>query len=466
MRFARPVAISLFALGFCLATVAIGKAQSAPSKQSAPSDQSHPAPPQPAGSQTTASQPSSDQAYTLPPDKLAKAKTLNKIRLTLEIVGSLWGLAVLWLLLATRSAAALSAWADTVSRRRWIQGLLFFAAFFVITTLASLPLDLIGHVASLHYGISVQSWTGWFADQGKGLALAVVLGSLVLLLFNWIVKISPRRYWLWCWAITIPLTILGVLASPIFERIFDKFEPLSAHHAPLVADLEKVVARTGTQIPPDRMHLMFASIKTNGLNAYVSGFGPTKRIVVWDTTAGRIPNDQVMFIFGHETGHYVLHHIVKGMIVSAIGLFFLFWICARFAAWLVQRKGEEWSIRAQTGPHSTIAPLATRAGFLVLLFTISIAGFIFTPISNSFSRYLEHQADVYGQESMHGLVPDPQRTAVAAFNSLGVAWLEDPEPSPFVEFWLYNHPSVKNRANFAAHYNPWANGGQGEFFKQ
>ena len=67
---------------------------------------------------------------------------------------------------------------------------------------------------------------------------------------------------------------------------------------------------------------------------------------------------------------------------------------------------------------------------------------------------------------MHGLVPDPQRTAVAAFNALGEAWLEDPDPSPIVEFWLYSHPSVKNRANFAAHYDPWANGGHGEFFKQ
>ena len=78
-----------------------------------------------------------------------------------------------------------------------------------------------------------------------------------------------------------------------------------------MTELEKVVARTGTNIPPERMYLMKASEKTNGLNAYVSGIGATKRIVVWDTTAGRIPNDEVLFIFGHESGHYVLHHIRK-----------------------------------------------------------------------------------------------------------------------------------------------------------
>jgi STE24 endopeptidase len=452
MQFARLLRFTLFAFLLPFACLAV-------TGQSASSNQS-----KPAQAQSSSSQPSSDQAYSLPPDKLAKAKTLNKIRLTLEIAASLWGLAVIWLLLSTRTAVGLDAWAARVSRRRWIQGLLYFAAFFVITALASLPLDAIGHSVSRHYGISVQGWGSWLGDQGKGLAVTIAIGSFVLLLFNWIVKLSPRRYWFWCWVIALPLIVLGTISEPLLEPIFDKFEPLSTHNAQLVSDLEKVVARTETNIPPERMYLMKASVKTNGLNAYVTGLGTTKRIVVWDTTAGRVPDDQVMFIFAHETGHYVLHHIVKGLIASAIFLFFVFWACARFAGGLVDRYGARWGIKPPAVAESNIAPIATRPGFLVLLFAVSIAGFVLAPISNTFSRYLEHQADVYGQEAMHGLVPDPQRTAVAAFNSLGEAWLEDPTPSPFVEFWLYNHPSVQSRANFAAHYNPWANGGHGEFF--
>ncbi len=450
MRFARVLAVILFVMSL-LAGASVLTAQTAPEEKQMISAQ------QP---------PPSDQAYHLPPDKLAKAKTLNKIRLTLDIVGSLWGLAVIWLLLATSTAAGLEQWAASRSTRRWIQGVWFFAGFILITFLASLPLDMIGHTASRHYGISVQGWAGWFGDQSKSLGLALVFGWLGLLLFNWIVKVSPRRFWLWCWIVAVPLSILGAIGEPLLEPIYNQFEPLTTHNAALVADLERVVARTGTNIPPDRMYLMKASVKTNGLNAYVSGLGATKRIVVWDTTAGRVPDDEVMYIFGHETGHYVLHHIPKGLAVSAIGMFFLFWACAGFSRWLVARYGDRWNIHAQTGANGEIAPLATRAGFVVLLFAVSIADFILTPVSNTFSRYLEHQADVYGQEAMHGLVPDPQRTAVAAFNALGEAWLEDPDPSPLVEFWLYNHPSVKNRANFAAHYDPWANGGRGEFFQK
>jgi Zn-dependent protease with chaperone function len=405
-------------------------------------------------------QPASNQAqsaYSLPPDKLAKAIAINRIRNIMDIVVGLWGIAVLWLLLATRAAAGLARWAERCVSRRWLQGLLFFAVLIVVLTVANLPFDIFGHHVSRAYGISVQGWGSWLGDQSKSLALSVVFGSLVMLLFNWIVRRWPRRYWLGVWAATLPILIVVLFVSPLLEPIFNKFEPLSKDHAVLVGELEQVVARTGTKIPPERMFLMKASEKTNGLNAYVSGIGATKRIVVWDTTAGRIPDDEVMFVFGHESGHYVLNHIPKMIAGMAGALFFVYWACAGFAGWLAARFGARWHLDGN-------APLASRAGFVVLLFAVSVAGFVLEPASNTFSRHFEHEADVYGQEAIHGLVPDPQKTAVAGFQALGEAWLEDPNPNPAIEFWEYNHPSVKTRANFAASYDPWANGGHGKFF--
>jgi STE24 endopeptidase len=408
-----------------------------------------------------AAAPAAPQAYSLPPDKLAKAIALSRIRNILDPVGTFWGLAVLWMLLDTRAAAALEGWAGRTVRYRWLQGLLFFAVFLIIITLANLPLDSFAHQISRSYGISVQGWGGWLGDQAKSLGLAVLFGPPILLLFNWIVRRWPRRYWLGAWLVTLPLLVLSVFIAPLFEPIFNQYEPLAKSHPALVAELAKVVARTGTKIPPDRMFLMKASEKTNGLNAYVSGIGATKRIVVWDTTAGRIPDDEVQFIFGHESGHYVLNHIPKGLTITAVALFFVFWACAGFAAWLARRFGVRWQLDA---PENGRAPLSTRAGFLVLLFAISVAGFALAPVDNAISRHFEHEADVYGQEAIQGIVADPQKTAVAAFNALGEAWLEDPNPSPFIEFWEYSHPSVQTRANFALHYDPWTNGGHGRFF--
>jgi Zn-dependent protease with chaperone function len=399
-------------------------------------------------------QASPPQAYHLPPAQLARAVVLSRIRNILDIAGSLWAIAVLWLLLAGRVAAQLEMRVARISSRPWLQGLLFFAAFLTLTTLAGLPLDLYGHYAERSFQISVQSWPGWFWDQAKSLGLTLLLGAPLLLFFNWIVRRWPRRYWLGAWAATLPILVAVVFVAPLISPLFDTFEPLSLHHQQLVQQLERVVARTGTHIPPDRMFLMKASAKTNGLNAYVTGIGATKRIVVWDTTAGRIPNDEILFIFAHETGHYVLHHLPKGIALTAAGLFFIYWGCSAFAARLVRGCGARWGA----------TDLASRTGFLVLLFTITVAGFLLEPVSNGISRHFEHQADVYGQEAIHGIVPDPQKTTVAAFNDLGQAWLEDPSPNPLIEFWLYNHPSTEHRAEFALHYNPWANGGHGEFF--
>jgi Zn-dependent protease with chaperone function len=451
MRFARVLTAVCFIL-----VLLIGSAQLL--AQAAPPSQ-----PQPAQTQTAPSQPASDQAYNLPPDKLAKAIALDKIRITLDIGGALWGIVFLWLLLSRRWAAGLQAWAARLTSRRWIQGLQFFAAFTVITTLASFPLDMIGHAVSRHFGISVQHWGGWLGDQAKGLGVSLVITTWIMLLFNWLVRVSPRAYWFWVWLVSLPLILLAVFASPlIIDPLFNHFEPLTKTHATLVTKLETVVARTGTNIPPERMFLMKASEKSNGLNAYVTGIGSSKRFVMWDTATDRLPDDEIMYVFGHESGHYVLGHIPKMLSIFAVGLFFVFWGCARMSEGLLRRKGAGWGIEGSPG----VAPVATRAGFVALFLVLNVVGFLVTPATNTISRHYEHQADVYGQEAMHGLIPDPQRTAVSGFNHLGEAWLENPNPSPFVEFWLYNHPSVKNRANFAAHYDPWANGGHGEFFQK
>ena len=397
----------------------------------------------------------SQQAYTLPPDKLEKAIQLSRIRNILSITGSVWGLVFLWLTLATRTWAGLERWAEKISGRRWVQGVIFFAAYLLIATLAGLPLDWIGEHYERSYGISVQGWGGWIGDEAKLLGLTLAVGVPVMLLFNWIVRRWPRRYWLGAWVVTLPILAFLTFVEPLVVPLFFHQEPLAKNHPALVAKLEKVVARTGIDIPPDRMYLLKASAKYTGMNAFVAGMGPTKRYVMWDTATDQLPDDEILFIFGHESGHYVLNHIPKGFALSAVGLFFVFWACAGFAAWMVRRFGARWG---------TIE-LSSRTGFVVLLFAVSIASFLLEPASNAVSRYFEHQADVYGQEAIHGIVPDPQKTAVAAFNALGRSWLDDPNPSPFIEFWLYDHPSTEHRAEFAEHYDPWANGGHGEFFK-
>ncbi len=103
---------------------------------------------------------------------------------------------------------------------------------------------------------------------------------------------------------------------------------------------------------------------------------------------------------------------------------------------------------------------------VVLLLVLSCIDFLAAPIENGFSRHIEHAADVYGQEAIHGLVADPQAVAVGAFQRLGESNLEDPAPNPLVEFWMYSHPSVARRAAFAQGYDPWAPDEKPRYFRK
>jgi len=391
----------------------------------------------------------SEKPYHLPPEKLAQAKALGHIRTTIHFGAELWQLAVLLLVLMTGAAARLAAWAAKTTRKLWLQACLFSAVLIAFLFLAAeLPIEATGHAFSLHYGISVEGWSAWLLDEAKTLGLEVLLEAPALMLvyglmtWSW----SRRRYWIWCWVFAVPMTIVGAFLLPqIIDPLFNHFEPLSQSHSGLVSELEKVVVRTGTNIPPSRMFLMKASEKSNGLNAYVTGLGASKRIVVWDTTAERMPADEILFTFGHESGHYVLNHIPKGLALAAAGMFALFRLTVWLGKRIVLRFGSAWQVTT----------LNSLPGLAVLLLALLLWQTVTEPVSNFASRYVEHEADVYGQEAVHGIVPDPQKTAVAAFNDLGAAYLDDPDPNPVIEFWTYDHPSIQSRATFAAHYNPW-----------
>ncbi len=396
-------------------------------------------------------------AYSLPPAKLAKAIAYSRARTMLGFVETGWGIATLLGLLWLGVVAKFRDWAVAASGKRWVQGLVFAPLFLFAVSLLDLPLSLYGQGLQLSYGQSVQGWGGWWWDWTKGQALTLVIGSLLVMLLFAVIRKSPKHWWLWFWMALLPIIVFAVFIAPVFlDPLFNHFEPLQKSNPALVAQLERVVQRGGINIPPDRMFLMKASEKVTGVNAYVTGFGASKRVVVWDTSVAEATPDEISFIFGHEMGHYVLGHIRTGMLFAAALLFVLMWLGYRSVNWLIARFGRAWGI----GGVDDWASLA------VLMLALSFFSFLSEPLTNGFSRMQEHAADVYGQEAIHGIVADPAGTAQKAFQLLGESYLEDPNPRPFVEFWTYNNPSVASRAAFAAAYHPWGPGKEPKYFKK
>jgi Zn-dependent protease with chaperone function len=393
--------------------------------------------------------------YSLPPDKLAKAEHLASVHVTMHFADEAWGVVQLVLLLWLGGIAWMRDRAVRAGKNRWLQGYVFLLLFLVVSTLLELPLDLYSHHLSLKYGLSVQRWGSWFGDQGKEFLLTWIVGGLLLMLLFWVIRKLPRSWWLAFWICTIPISIFGLFVMPYVEPIFNHYEPLAKTNPALVAKLEEVAQKGHMNIPPERMFLMKASAKTTTLNADVEGFGHSKRVVVWDTSIAKGTPDEILFIFGHESGHYVLKHIAQGLAISFIGSFILLYLGFRFVRWAIARFGPRWRIPSQED----------WGALAVLLLAFSLFSIVLEPISSAISRAHEHAADVYGEEAIHGIVPDPQAAAKGAFDVLGETGLSDPNPSRFVEFWMYDHPATGRRAAFGKAYDPWAPGMQPKYFQ-
>jgi Zn-dependent protease with chaperone function len=394
--------------------------------------------------------------YTLPPDKLAKSTALYNLRGKLRIIDTVYGLLVLLALLYFGVAAKFRDIAEAAGKNRFVQALIFVALFLITTTILQLPLDAYQQSISLQYGLSVQGWGSWMGDVGKGMMVGLVIFSFLAWLITMLIRKSPRRWWLYSWMCTYAVVVFIIFITPIvIDPLFNKFEPLEQSNSQLVTAIQQVTHRGGLDIPRDRMFLMKASEKVTTLNAYVTGFGPSKRVVVWDTTIKNATTPETLFVFGHEMGHYVLNHIVIGMIAAAIGLFIGHYLLFLIANWAFPRFQQRWRMRE----------LSDWSALVMLVLIFSIMSTVSAPIGNGFSRQLEHNADVYGLEVTHGINPNSQETAAHAFQVLGELSLSYPHPSDFVVFWYYDHPDISSRVKFAHSYDPWSKGEQPKYVK-
>src|SRR5712692_5743182 len=317
-------ALILYA-SLCFAMAPRGSAGPAPSAR--PETPAAQASPQQAGSSQSSTSESKTpeqtrtEQYTLSHERQAKAVAFSRAGYTLYFVSYFLGGLILFLILRLGWAAKFRDIAENASDRKWVQGLVFVPLLFLTIDVLKLPLRLYRHALSLHYEQSVQGWGSWFWDWTKGEFLSTAFGIVLILILFAVMRRSPRRWWLYFWFPAV-LILLGliVITPLVIDPLFNKFEPLSKQHPDLVESIEKLTKHAGVPIPPERMFLMMASRKTNAIDAYVTGLGASKRVVIWDTTIQKTSNEESLFIVGHELGHYVLRHLRQGFLVGAAGL--------------------------------------------------------------------------------------------------------------------------------------------------
>lgn len=388
-------------------------------------------------------------AFTLSPEKRERAIAYARARYTLHFASFAWSVLVLVVIVAGRLGPRFRDRAERISRRRFWQAAVFAPLLLVTQAVLELPTGLYGHRLARLYDQSVQGWGSWFGDWAKSLAIGLVVAIPLVWLLYAILRKSPRRWWIWFWIALLPVLVFLIFVTPlVVDPLFFRFTPLAPGHPELARKIEEVTVRAGRPIPQGKMYEMDASSKYRSVNAYVTGLGASKRVVVWDTTLAKATIPQTLFVFGHEMGHYVLRHIPRGIAFFWGLLFLLLGLCALALARLLGRPGGRWGIRG----------VSDWASLPVLLLVVTVAGELAQPVVNGFIRAQEHQADIFGLEAIHGLVEDSPRAAAEAFQILGEANLADPDPSPFIRFWLYDHPPLAERLRFAAEYDPWGKG--------
>jgi Zn-dependent protease with chaperone function len=399
-------------------------------------------------------QPQSQPRKTQSEDKRFEVKVTpemqrhSRILDTLYFVGQAYGIAVLLLVLATGLSARLRERARRVTKRPFLAAMIFTALLTLVTTVLTFPLELYsGYMVPHQFDLTNQTFVSWMGDGLKGLALGLVIGSpLGALALLGMRKI--RRWWLVLWIGSIPIIILLVVIAPIFiDPIFNKFEPLKDEQ--LKQALLDEASRAG--IEGSRVYQVNKSKQTKTMNAYVTGIGPTKRIVMWDTLLAKMDHDEILAVMGHEMGHYVLHHLWKGLAFSLLVSFLVFFLGQKLYDRGLAKWGGRWRIESERGDPAALP---------WLLIGVSIVGFLLSPVTNGFSRYIEHQGDIFGLELTH--LNEPTASAFVKFAEDSKV---DPSPSKFIEFWRYSHPSLARRIEFVLRYRPWEQGKPNQLWK-
>ena len=374
----------------------------------------------------------------------------SNIKTALRFASPFYGVLACLIVLFAGWSARMRDVAVGLAKKRYLQVLIYLTLFAVVMFLLSFPLALIDDFLVEHaFNLSNQSFGAWMGDQGKALLATIAFLGVVPILWlaYLILEKAPRRWWLWLGLVSLPLIAAVMLLSPIvFEPIFNKFEPLQ--DKALEARILDLAAKA--DIPSRKVFQVNKSAQTKTYNAYVSGFGASQRIVLWDTTLQGLEPDEILYVMGHEMGHYVLGHIWKGIVITSAISMAVFFAAGWLSGGLLRRYGRRWGFE-----H-----LHDVASMPLLLVTVNLVSFTIQMPIYAYTRGIENEADVYGLE-----ITRDNDAAARAFLKLGAQNKSNPEPSRFVELWLYSHPPDGRRLRLALEYKPWEQGRPNKYFK-
>ncbi len=348
----------------------------------------------------------------------------------LALTDLVWTLAISGLLLWFGVSAGIRDWAAERTRGRTYQTIIYVAAYGAIASILQFPLALYeGYFREHAYGLSNQTLSAWLGDTGIELALTFVAALIFIPLLYAAIRRAREGWWLWGAGLTIAFQILVAVIYPVYiAPLFNHYAPLP--DSPLKAQILSLAR--ANDIPADNVWVMDASRQSNRISANVSGFLGTTRITLNDNLLKQGTPDEVLAVLGHEMGHYVMGHVTRGILLQGlvilIGFAFLHW-----GFWFAcELFGGQWQVRR----------VSEVAGLPLLVGLGAIFLFLATPVTNSISRTIEYQADIFGLNAVRK--PDAYAEVM-----LKLSTYRKLEPGRWEEIVFYDHPSGRTRIEAA-----------------
>jgi STE24 endopeptidase len=390
-----------------------------------------------AQSTSTASAPSFDvkaavDAYlaTVPADQRARSNAYFEGGYWLLLWDFLSTVLVMWILLRFRWSARMRDLTERLVRFRPLQTVVYWIQFALAVAVITFPLTIYeGYFREHKYGLSNQTLGQWMQDQVVGLAVVLVLGSLLIAILFGVVRRVGRSWWVWGSFVSVMFIAFVSLIAPVFiAPLFNKYTKLED---PRFKDPILSLARANG-IPATDVYVFDASRQSNRVSANVSGFAGTMRISLNDNLLKRSSLPGIESTMGHEMGHYVLNHQFKGLVFSIVIVVVMFWLLDWGIRAGLARWGAAWGIRDMN--DLAVLPLA------VLLLTAF--SFVLTPIDNTITRTMEYEADMYGINASQQ--PDGEAEV-----DLMLGEYRKLNPGPMEEFMFFDHPSGRTRITAA-----------------
>ena len=363
------------------------------------------------------------------PSDIQRSRAYRGPRYALAFAGIAAGLACAAVLGLGRVTRWLGRRSAAATGGRWVlQALLLTAVITIAVSLVETPFGYARFLQDRHWGLATQSSAGFFADSAKGAGFQLGIAAITALGFLGIVRALPRAWPAVAAAFAVVLTVVMIYILPvIYEPLFNKFTPVEPD---VRARVLAIAAKAGVKV--DDVLVADASRRTTRQNAYVSGLGATKRVVLYDTLLRSSTPQEVDLVVAHELGHVAHRDVLKGTVVASVGAALAVLIIWRLVSWTALRG---WLGASGPGDPRLLPFLA---------FLLAAGSFVTLPLGNWYSRSIEAAADRAAIEYTN----DPE-TAIKVEVNLARSNLSDLEPNGFIRWAFFTHPPTLERIQIA-----------------